>query len=262
MTEFPTPGVFNTDDTLVEGELRQRLEDVLRASKEFPGASASVLKVISGDAITPDSAAPGMIRLQPETGTADDLTRIVQTNARDGALLHVRLADDSYQIKLKPGGISPSDLKLLFAESEYLLNDVSQVSCFERQGSVWQEILRSGAENFHTVGLPGQPPFGHADWSAAVNPARFYKDSSGSVSIYGEAVNLTTANTNQSVFTLPLGFRPPHNRRFLCHDGQTPEAAIVLVLATTGEVWYNGGADGVLQSAVRLWLDPIRFRVV
>lgn len=265
MTDFAALGSFNTDDTLTEGELRQALEDQLRATLEFPGAKGSVLHTIGvtggtpADSITPASAEPGMIRLAPQSGTADNLTRILQTNARDGALLYLRLNSDSYRITLQPGGASPGNLLLLYGESAYLLSNTSQASCFERQGTTWREIIRTGSETSRVVGDPGEPGFAHADWSAA-QAVHFHKDASGCVSLWGQPINTTSADTNSTIFTLPVGYRPPATMTWVVDD-TTADKLQLIVVQTTGDVIYTRGALGAKDNSIAVSLAPIRFRV-
>ncbi len=267
MTDFPAVGKFNTDDTLNAGGLRQGLEDVLRASKEFAGASAAVLHQIGvtgampADTITPASAQPSMIKLQPQTGNDDDLLRIIQTNTRDGQLLYLRINSDSYNVKLKTGGASPGNLLLLYGESEYLLSDLSQVSCFERQGTLWQEVIRSGIEDRHRIGDPGEIGWGHADWSAPTFPVEYYRDAAGVVAIEGRAQNSLSAIGNPNLFTLPVSYRPPNGSNTI-HWDQQNNKAIRINVSSVGVVSYQGPIDGSASSNnVSIWLDGCRFRI-
>ena len=216
MTDFPENGTFSQDDTLEDGEKRLALEDLLRAGKELPGAGArQSLPIVSGE-ITPASGSGGIVLVTPESGSVDDLLRILQTNTRDNAVLYLRIAQASHKITLKTGGTSPGNLLLLYGDTDYLLSDVSQVSCFERQGSSWQEILRSGIEDPHIVGSGApEPPYG-SGWSAGglfgEQSLRFYRDADR-VQLHGVATGPADLAT-PIVFTLPVGYRPTWRRRF------------------------------------------------
>ena len=266
MTDFPAVGIFNTDDTLNEGALRQGLEDVLRASKEFAGASAAVLHQIGvtgatpADTITPASAEPGVIKLQPQTGNDDDLLRIVQTNTRDGQLLYLRVNSDSYNVKLKTGGASPGNVLLLYGDSEYLLNDLSQISCFERQGSLWQEIVRSGLEDFHTVGDPSpEPPFENGWGGTGV---KFYKDSGGVVRLVGAASKTGAPGALSVMFTLPVGYRPGTAEvRFPVEYANVVNGIDTIRVASNGTVQFVNFA-GITSGTTTVQLYPVAFRTV
>lgn len=106
-------------------------------------------------------------------------------------------------------------------------------------------------EAWHQVGGAGEPAFQNA-WvnnsEANWGPVRFRKDR-GKVTLVGAA---SGGGANASIFTLPIGYRPPQRRRFIVDHNGGPGR---LEVGADGTVFTIGGASATT------FLDGVSFYV-
>lgn len=92
-----------------------------------------------------------------------------------------------------------------------------------------------------------------ATWAVVVQP-KYWKDYWGIVHLEGLAEFLTGASN--TIFNLPVGFRPPANRFFASADATDPTALVTVEVGSSGNVIFQN----VLVNHDQYALDGISFR--
>ena len=124
----------------------------------------------------------------------------------------------------------------------------------------------------HFVGAPNEPAFEN-DWSntgpPVLAPAAYYRDQLGIVHVQGDLRNRVRRGCGTSIFTLPVGYRPPTGVGFAAVRLPTPENGVVfdqavrVVIRANGVVFLSGTCSDFPQLLFTdlLSLGGINFRV-
>jgi hypothetical protein len=133
------------DNARTEGEMKTAFEDFLAATKQIPGAgiAAQALTISAGTA-TPAGGAGGILSIDTEAAAAsDDLTNLAQTNCPDGSIVWVHSANNSRDVAVKhsAGGAGQISLR---SGADLVLDTTTVWLCLRRNGTVWEELTRSG----------------------------------------------------------------------------------------------------------------------
>jgi hypothetical protein len=98
----------------------------------------------------------------------------------------------------------------------------------------------------HVVGKPGQPPFENGCenfFPGDISEVGFYRDPMGVVHLRGYAVGCTE---DDSIFILPVGFRPAEGEFFAVANGN--ESSGLIEVTAEGEVALFGGTKAGLSN--------------
>ena len=140
MTDFPNAGDIS-DSTRLVSEQKDNLENMLAATKEMPGGSASSELVISSGTVVPTLASHS---IDTQGGaSSDDLEHISVASVKDGHVLFIYPENDSRTIVVKhlEGGSGEIDLS---NDADFSMTGVEQVLILLREGARWKEIGRIG----------------------------------------------------------------------------------------------------------------------
>lgn len=115
----------------------------------------------------------------------------------------------------------------------------------------WQDVLASGS----TVGTPQLQAVFNNGWATAsgfstANKVQYYKDPFGIVRLKGTAArtpSIPQMTLNETLLTLPFGYRPNQELRFACVNNLNTDAlTVVLSVLETGEIKWRGDNTGAV----------------
>lgn len=149
---------YKSNSTRTEGEMKVAVEDDTAATKQIPGAGVpeTTLTIASGS-VTPSGGGPGIFSIDTEAAAAsDDLTNIIQTNIPDGSFLLLRCANAARVVTVKhaAGGSGQVSLR---SSADLALNITTNWLMLKRTGTLWEEVLRSGAEYLASSTVSADP---------------------------------------------------------------------------------------------------------
>ena len=249
MTDFPATANAFLEDGIDQGELRQRMQDQLLATKQLIGAVGIEDVTIASGSITPTR---GTVRMLYQGTAVDDLVSIVTTNLPDGSLLLLSIKDEGYAITVKHG--TGAGNTSLTGGIDFVMNKLTQRILLQRMGTLWNEVLRSG----RALGLT---PTYESGWSA-YSGFSVSVDELGDVAFRGAIQGTTIATEPVLMATMGAGNRPASTLYFpvYCLVGGVPESAYVSISAA-GEVWwyrYSGSAPST--ETIRVYMSSVRFQ--
>lgn len=130
----PQSAGYPSDNARTEGEMKQFFEDELQIAKEKIGGAAVESLTASAGAVTPTRA---IFQVTSETGSADDLDTIAQTNHPDGRVVIVRATSGhTITVRDNQGNIQ------LTRDINMVLDSTTAWLMLLRDGSTWREIGR------------------------------------------------------------------------------------------------------------------------
>lgn len=139
MTAVPAAGYFE-DPTRTNLQAKQAQDDMLSVFRELLGGDSAQAVTLAADSFTPIRA---IAILDTEGGAAaDTLSIIAQTSHPDGRLLLLRTADANRDITIQHGAGGIGQI-LLGDAANLVLDDPSQWLMLRRNGTTWEEVLRS-----------------------------------------------------------------------------------------------------------------------
>lgn len=239
MTAFPANANAFLENGIDQGDLRQRLQDFLLATKQLVGAAGEEALTIASGSVTPTR---GTVRVDTESAAStDNLDLIPATNLPDGSLLLLRATDNGRVVTVRHNQAGTGGINLA-GGLNLELNRVDQWLFLQRRGSsgaYWFEVARFGREKDHRVGTSGEPAYQNGWGDGAGSGLYFRKESEGTVRLRGRAVDAVSVASGETIFTLPVGYRPLANELFPCiaASGSSVYLAQVFVLST-GEVQF------------------------
>ena len=248
MTDFPATANAFLEDGIDQGELRQRMQDQLLATKQLIGAVGVEDITIASGSITPTR---GTVRMLYQGTAVDDLVSIVTTNLPDGSLLLLSIKDEGYAITVKHG-TGAGNVKLS-GSIDFVMNKLEQRLLIQRMGTVWNEVARFGR------GATGAFSFG-SGW-AALPGSRFDVDELNDVRCNGTVQAASLSATPSTMWTFAAGNRPLTTLYFPIHCtvAGVSEHAFATV-STSGVVAWNRLGAAPSSAVVNVNIDPIRFR--
>ena len=107
-------------------------------------------------------------------------------------------------------------------------------------GRAASSFAAAKAEPVHIVGAPGETPFGSGWGPAGEQVPGYWKDPFGTVYLQGHAEHFS--GTDDTIFTLPPGFRPVDNSYFSTYPSGGDGTVAIAVFAD-GEVELRGIED-------------------
>ncbi len=144
--------------------------------------------------------------ITPQSGLTDDLIGLVPNSGLpSGTKITLRPADSTYSITIKHQSSSTAYKIQLQGGLDYVLDGSNQFITLLFHSNTWYEINRHGYSDEKLIGT-AEEIVTQNSWAESNTP-RCYKDLSGNV-IFSGTVIKTNPGTNETMFTLPTGFRP------------------------------------------------------
>jgi hypothetical protein len=127
--------------------------------------------------------------------------------------------------------------------------------------TIMDRLASIGCLRNSTVGWVNVPTFA-STWgnggSYTTGVCRYRKNAMGSVELCGGAKITTSSLAGETIFTLPVAYRPIENKIFTCigRDGSNYYAPLILIVFTNGLVTVGGHTVG---NTVEAYLHTINF---
>jgi hypothetical protein len=181
------------------------------------GATAFAATKIGANEIKANSIKTG--KIVKEAVTAGKLKKGAVTESRiaDGAVTSNKIADNAVTTnKIANDAVTGDKVKESSLGTVPTANNALNLG-----GSPASSYAKTTLENVHLIGSPGEPAFENSchNIAASFQPAGFYKDNFGVVHLVGDITGCSS-ETSQA-FTLPEGFRPATDERFISHKTDT-----------------------------------------
>lgn len=137
--EFPKISeVFTLDKAVTYKEAVEQVwlpQD--NAMLSVPSVSPIETIELVGNTITPKTA---LVQITYNIYLTDKIVHFIDySNLRDGAILHIRIQDDTFPITIKNGVVGNGSI-LTADGSDITLDDYRKVVQFQREGSIWRQV--------------------------------------------------------------------------------------------------------------------------
>lgn len=132
-----------------------------------------------------------------------------------------------------------------------------------RHASWLVDVKRYAAQRYPARAADWQTPALENDWTMLDPPVRYFRDGQSFVTLEGWAAHDNAYTNPITVFTLPLGYRPPADihvphMHIAVVSGDNLAATVLIHVLATGEVQFDTGTSTLEVNT--LPFDGIRFQ--